>query len=121
MDIGTAAAVQSAFDKDMFMKLLLAQMRNQDPEAPVSQAEMTSQISSMAMVEGMNNLNTSFGSVLKLQRLLSSEQMIGREVEYEQNGQKFSGLVQSIDTTSDSITLTVDGQQVPAEQITKIL
>ncbi len=121
MSGSVASAVTSAFDKDMFMKLLIAQLKNQDPEAPTSQAEMTSQISSMAMVEGMNNLNTSFSDVLKLQQLLSGEQMIGREVEYLQNGQRTSGLVQAIEITDEGTTLTVDGQSVPVEQVTKIL
>ncbi len=87
MSSSLGAAVRSAFNTDTFMKLLLAQLKNQDPEAPTSQAEMTSQISSMAMVEGMNNLNCSFSSVLKLQQMLSGEQMIGREVQDLQSGQ----------------------------------
>ncbi len=121
MSSSVGAAVQSAFSTDTFMKLLLAELKNQDPEAPTSQAEMTSQISSMAMVEGMNNLNSSFSSVLKLQQLLSGEQMIGREVQYLQSGQTLSGMVQAIQITDDGTTLTVDGQSVPLEQVTKIL
>lgn len=121
MSSSVGAAVQSAFSTDTFMKLLIAELKNQDPQAPTSQAEMTSQISSMAMVEGMNNLNTSFSDVLKLQQLLGGEQMIGHQVEYQQNGQTASGMVQAVQVTDSGTTLTVDGQSVPIQQVTKIL
>ena len=106
MNIGTA--VTSAFDQDLFMKLLVTELQNQDPDNPVSNAEMTSQISSMAMVQGMNTLNTSFSEVLKLQRLLSSADLVGRQIEYDNNGQTVQGLVQSVDTSGDTVNLMVD-------------
>jgi len=121
MNIGLANALTSSFDKDMFMKLLLAQLKNQNPEEPVSNAEMTSQISSLAMVEGMNNLNASFSNVLKLQMLLSGTGLIGREVEYELDGQRLHGLVESMDTSGEALELTVDGKTISVNQVVKIL
>jgi flagellar basal-body rod modification protein FlgD len=118
---GTTSPLASAFNTNTFMQLLIAELKNQDPEAPTSQAEMTSQISSMAMVDGMNGLNASFSDVLKLQQLLSGEQMIGHEVQYRQGSQTLSGLVQAVAIANGSATLTVDGQSVPVDQVTKIL
>ena len=119
MNIGTA--VTSAFDQELFMKLLVTELQNQDPDNPVSNAEMTSQISSMAMVQGMNTLNTSFSEVLKLQRLLSSADLVGRQIEYDDNGYVVRGQVQSVDTSSDDISLVVDGNTVPVSKVTRIL
>jgi len=121
MNIGMASAFTSSFDKDMFMKLLLTQLKNQNPEEPVSNAEMTSQISSLAMVEGMTNLNSSFGNVLKLQMLLSGTGLIGREVEYQHDGERLRGLVESIDTSGETVDLMVDGNEISVDQVMKIL
>jgi flagellar basal-body rod modification protein FlgD len=121
MDVGTTTAT-SGFSQDFFMKLLVTELQNQDPDNPVSNADMTSQISSMAMVQGMNNLNTSFSQVLKLQQLLSSADLIGRQVQFQNSDGTFGqGLVQSVDTSGDTISLTVNGQNVSPTNVTKIL
>ena len=44
---------------DMFMKLMLAQMKNQDPSSPADTADYMNQISQMSMVESINNMNVS--------------------------------------------------------------
>jgi flagellar basal-body rod modification protein FlgD len=120
MDVGTTTAT-SGFSQDFFMKLLVTELQNQDPDNPVSNADMTSQISSMAMVQGMNNLNTSFSQVLKLQQLISSADLIGRQVEYtNSNGTAAQGQVQSVNTSGDTISLMVDGNSVTPANITKI-
>ena len=46
--VTTTAASALGFDQDFFTKLLVTELQNQDPDDPVTNAEMTSQISSMA-------------------------------------------------------------------------
>ena len=115
------SALESAFDTDFFMKLLITELQNQDPEAPMSNAELTGQLSALAQVEGMNALNMSFKDMLQLQRLVSGAELVGREVEYDNDGVTLSGLVQEIRTRTDGITLLVDGDDVSLSQLTKIL
>lgn len=110
-----------AFDKDMFMKLLIAQMKNQNPEQPVSNAEMTAQISSLAMVEGMNNMSASFGEMLKLQKLLGGTEIIGRQVEYMRDGAPTIGTVEGVGTSGEQIRLTVGGEQLSLDQVQRVL
>ena len=122
MNIGTTAAASTSFSPDFFTNLLVTELKYQDPDDPVSNTDMTSQISSMAMVQGMSQLNTSFSQVLQLQTLLSSASLIGRQVQYtNSDGQSVQGLVQSVDTSGNSINLTIDGTDVPTTSVTKIL
>lgn len=46
-----ATAQKAALDKDAFLKLLVAQLRHQDPLAPTEGTEFVAQLSQFAMVE----------------------------------------------------------------------
>lgn len=45
-------------DKDAFMKLMLAQMKNQDPSNPMQSHEMAAQLAQFTSVEQMQNMNS---------------------------------------------------------------
>lgn len=45
-------------DKDAFMKLMLAQMKNQDPMNPTNSSEMAAQLAQFSGVEQMSNINS---------------------------------------------------------------
>ena len=67
-DLKTAAtsAITSANDAasaDRFLKLLVAQMQNQDPLNPMDNSQMTSQLAQLQTVTGINNLNTTLSSL----------------------------------------------------------
>ena len=54
-----AAGLASAGEQqDRFMKLLVAQMKNQDPLNPMDNAQMTTQIAQINTVAGLERLNT---------------------------------------------------------------
>lgn len=63
----TASAVAgttSAADmSQQFLKLLVAQLNNQDPLNPVDNAQMTTQIAQINTVQGIQNLNTTMTSM----------------------------------------------------------
>ncbi|MDB5905591.1 MAG: flagellar biosynthesis protein FlgD [Betaproteobacteria bacterium] len=75
----TAAADQ----QDRFLKLLVTQMKNQDPLNPLDNAQVTSQLAQINTVSGIEKLNTTVqslsGSLLATQSVQSAS-MIGRQV-----------------------------------------
>ena len=48
----------SAMDKDAFFKLMLAQLKNQDPMNPLKNHEMAAQLAQFSSLEQMTNMNT---------------------------------------------------------------
>jgi flagellar basal-body rod modification protein FlgD len=68
---------------DRFLKLLVAQMKNQDPLNPLDNAQVTSQMAQINTVTGINNLNATLGKLLEqfagLQALQAAE-LTGRDV-----------------------------------------
>lgn len=56
---GTSTTAKSAVQEseDRFLKLLVTQMRNQDPLNPLDNAQVTSQMAQLSTVTGINKLN----------------------------------------------------------------
>jgi flagellar basal-body rod modification protein FlgD len=68
MNTGKAAAAASATDtagatQDRFMKLLITQMKNQDPLNPLDNAQVTSQLAQLSTVTGIDKLNATMGTL----------------------------------------------------------
>lgn len=74
----SAQAVQ-----DRFLKLLVAQLNNQDPMNPLDNAQMTSQIAQLNTVTGIENLNATVNTVLSQMASMQALQgaaMVGHDV-----------------------------------------
>lgn len=50
-------------DSNMFLKLMLKQMEQQDPTEPTDNSQWLAQMAQYSTLEAMNNLNSSFGDV----------------------------------------------------------
>jgi flagellar basal-body rod modification protein FlgD len=60
---GTAAAQPGgALGKDQFLKLLIAQMQNQDPMAPMDGTQMATQLAQFSSLEQLQQINTTLTS-----------------------------------------------------------
>lgn len=55
-------------DKDAFMKLMLAQMKNQDPMNPMKSHEMAAQLAQFSGVEQMSNINSTLAEMRDAQK-----------------------------------------------------
>jgi Flagellar hook capping protein len=74
--------------EDRFLKLLVAQMRNQDPLNPLDNAEVTSQLAQINTVRGIEQLNASMTKVATASTAvspLSAVGLLGRQVLVEGN------------------------------------
>ncbi len=69
--------------QDSFMKLLVAQVENQDPTKPMTSSDMTSQMSQLNVVSGINQLNTTLSSIagnINTNEAMQAASLIGRSV-----------------------------------------
>ena len=73
----TANSVQA--QQDRFLKLLVTQMKNQDPLNPMDNAEITSQMAQLSTVTGIEKLNETLNAFTKAQAFQSVD-MIGHYV-----------------------------------------
>lgn len=90
----TAAAEQKTSDKDMFMRLMLAQLENQNPLQPQDGAEFVAQLAQFTQVEGISKLNTSVQDIASLYRstqTLQATALVGRNVQVDGTRGHFDG------------------------------
>lgn len=77
------ATTNAAQTQDSFIQLLVAQIRNQDPTKPMTSSDMTAQMSSLNMVSGINQLNTTLTSLAgnaQSTNAMQSASLIGHSV-----------------------------------------
>ena len=77
------AAANDAGSQDRFLKLLVTQLKNQDPLSPMDNAQLTSQIAQINTVTGIATLNTSVQGLssqfLQMQSLQGAA-LVGKDV-----------------------------------------
>ncbi len=111
---GTSSATSASTEaSDRFLKLLVTQLKNQDPLNPMDNAEITSQLAQMSTVEGVNKLNTSMDGLLTQMRAtqaLQGASLIGRQVLAEGNQLNLgaAGAAGGVDLAGTVDTLKVD-------------
>lgn len=81
----------SDLDKDDFLKLLVAQLRHQDPLNPMEDKDFIAQTAQFSSLEQMKNLNTTIATT-------SAMGMIGKQINFVDNktGTVYTGVVNSV-------------------------
>ena len=89
--------------KDMFLKLLVAQMKYQDPANPASSSEFMAQTATFTQVEKLEQIAQQNASLLTLQRSTSAGALVGRSITYtDPTGAAVTGVVTSVRLGSDA-------------------
>lgn len=106
---------------DAFLKLLVAQLQNQDPMNPAQGTEFLAQTAQFTMVEKLTQIQQQNADQLAAQRVLQAGQLIGRAVTYtDANGVPKTGTVESARLLVTGPVLSVDGTDVPMASVTEI-
>ena len=106
----------SQLGKDDFLKLLVGQLRHQDPLDPLKDQEFMGQMAQFSQLEQMTNV----ASTLQNERAFN---LIGREVTYNDNetGELVTGTVEKVSIQSGKTTLTVAGVSgIETDAITEV-
>jgi flagellar basal-body rod modification protein FlgD len=107
----------------MFLKLLVAQMKYQDPANPASSSEFMAQTATFTQVEKLEEIAAQNASLLALQRSSSAGALVGRTVSYtDETGAKQTGQVTSVRLGTDKTEATamVGGVSVSMGRITEV-
>jgi len=108
------AAKQSTLNYDNFLKLLMAQMKNQNPTDPMKSTEYMGQLATFSQVEQSVNTNSKLDALLASSAMSQAGNLVGRTV--TSADQKTTGTVTSVQMTKDGLIAHLDsGQDVPYE------
>ncbi|MFC0271298.1 flagellar hook assembly protein FlgD [Metabacillus herbersteinensis] len=126
----TKTSGDSNLGKDDFLKILIAQLQNQDPLKPMEDKEFISQMANFSSLEQMTNMTSMMEKFLQSQSghesILKYSEMIGKKVEWteKQDDQVETiqtGVVKSIKQSTTGVLLELDnGKEISADLISKI-
>lgn len=112
-----ASAGQQELGKDVFLKLLVAQLKYQNPLDPQDGSEFLAQSAQFTMVEKLQELATQGAEM----RTLASAGLVGRTVTYtDADSATQTGVVERVKQTTTGTVLVVDGQDVPLATVTEV-
>lgn len=106
------AAEKASIDYDSFLKLLIAQMKNQDPTDPMDASEQVAQLATFSQVEQSIQMNSNLETLITGNALTNASSYIGKTI--TSADEKTSGIVASVRVYSDTmIATTTEGKEVP--------
>ena len=108
--------------KDVFMQLLVAQMRYQDPSNPVDSSQMMSQTATFTQVEKLEELAAQNAAMLVLQEASTAGAMVGRTATYtDANGASLTGRISAVRLAQgdQEAVAVIGGKEIAVGRITE--
>jgi len=111
----------STLGQDAFLKLLVAQLKYQDPTEPMKGAEFMAQTAQFTSVEKLTEMNTMNNQLLQMQKLSLAGGLVGRTVAYtDAAGATQTGVVSSATLTAGNPILRVGTVDVPLDSVREV-
>ena len=114
------SAAPKGYDKDSFLKILVAQMKYQDPMEPTSNTEYISQYATFTQVEQMNNM----ANAMSLSR---ASEMVGKTVTITQTNPdtkkttEIQGVVDFVTYSGNKAFLSINGTNYNVDDVTQVI
>ena len=108
----TTSTSKTAVDYQSFLKLLIAEMKNQDPTKPMDSTQYVAQLATFSQVEQSVQTNTKLDQIMQSSALSQADAIIGRSITSADG--KTTGTVASVTLASSGlIAVLQDGTKVP--------
>lgn len=109
--------------KDQFLKLLLAQLKNQDPLKPMDDSQFIAQLAQFSALERMQELDNHMARLLEVEQFGQAYGLIGKEVEARtgKSGETAKGIVESVKMVDGSAVLSVGGKSVKLTDVSSVV
>jgi flagellar basal-body rod modification protein FlgD len=135
--LGKSAATKNPptkdLDKDTFLKLLVAQLKYQDPSNPADSTQFLAQTAQFTTVEKLSDLEKTQQSLLTAQLQLTASNLVGKTISYtvpdtskpvDKDGKAattlLTGVVTAASFTGSTPTVKVGDKDVALSSITEI-
>lgn len=107
---------------DDFMKMLLAELQNQDPLSPMDASQMLTQIGQITQVGSTQQLTSTLNSVLLGQNVSNATSLIGKTISgLDVNNKEVVGKVDKVTITNGKPVLSVGDTTVNIENVRAVL
>jgi Flagellar hook capping protein len=108
----SSASSAASINYESFLKLLITQMRNQDPTDPMDASEQVAQLATFSQVEQTIQTNKHLENLLAGSALTNASDFIGKTITNFDG--TISGVIESVKVFSDAIVAYTDnGKEIP--------
>lgn len=94
-------------DYDTFLKLLVAQMKNQDPTSPMESTDYVAQLATFSQVEQSVQIKNKLDEMIQANALAQAASFIGREIAAMDGS--VTGIVKEVQVYSDGVIAVLEG------------
>lgn len=116
-----AADPFSGMDSTAFLKLLVAQLRYQNPMAPSDPSAMLQQTSALRQVESLNQISRAQEQMVAMQQASMAAGLVGRHVTaVGLDGSAVAGTVDAVRFTAAGPLLVIGDREVPFDATAQI-
>lgn len=114
-------APKQTLDSEVFMTLLVAQLRNQDPSSPMDTNQMMSQQTALASLEQITNVGEVSREQFALTMRMAALNMVGQDVSYTNaDGEVVSGVATGASFANEVPSITVGDAKVALDHILSV-
>lgn len=115
-------APKQEMDSELFLTLLVTQLRNQDPSSPMDTNEMIGQTTNLATMEQLTNMAAMSEENFSLQMRMAAAGLIGQTVTYtNEAGESVSGTATAVSYKYGVPTVSVNGVDVLLDAISGVV
>ncbi len=112
---------KQAMDGSMFMNLLVTQLQNQDPSAPMDTNAMMAQTTQLSMMEKLTELSTNSSADLSIQMRTAAAALIGKQASYNSpDGTPIKGEVTSVSFSGTTPTVSIGGKNIDLATVSAV-
>lgn len=101
------SAQKTQVDYKTFLKLLIAQMKNQDPTKPMDSTEYVAQLASFSQVEQSVQINSKLDALMQSSALSQAGSLIGNQITSADGN--VTGTVTEVRLTANGLVAVLDG------------
>jgi flagellar basal-body rod modification protein FlgD len=130
----TSSITSSSSIATNYMKILVAQLQNQNPLDPMDNNQMASQLAQLSQLEQIETMNTKFSDVVSASQRSYASSLIGKQVSFTMtdssgntitddtgNFQLFNGTVSGMITQGNDTKLQVGNYTVGLDNVMTVM
>ena len=118
----SAEAKKTELGKDAFLKMLITQLRHQDPMSPMKDSDFIAQLAQFSTLEQLQNLTKQFQALSQTQLAGQALSLIGKKIQAldPEGGDPISGVVTAVKFAEGVPYLMVGESEVDLPNVTSV-
>lgn len=117
----TTSSSNGELDKQAFLDLLVAQLRNQDPSSPMDSSQLMAQTTQLTTMEKLVELSDTSRESFGLQMRMAAASLVGQQVTWtDADGAGHTGTVSGVSYAGTVPTVTVGDTTVALDAVSSV-